>query len=576
SQIQMSAVFEDRTSYAAGLKVYGGSVVVEKIGLGVKGESSVTVLVSLNPVDEPFGGFHTEFPDTVCYESLLKAHTELHSGLMDRVSFSLSSTDIEEQTNERILLDTHREQMRPKLVEKLFNYGRYLLVSSSMGEAMYPANLQGLWNGDYQPAWTGGIFNNENVQMNYWASLAGNLHEALLPLFGLFESLRENFRENARNLFGCRGFLIPLYMSPRSGRKHDRQSHVVHWTAGGGWIAQHFFDYYLYTDDEYFLRQRAVPFMQEVALFYEDFFTEGTDGLWVSAPSNSPENCPMGDFLGAGKVSVCMNATMDFAVAKELFTNLIYASVHLGINGEHLSRWSAFLKKIPPYQINGEGALAEWMDPQLRDNYRHRHMSHLYGLFPGREISKKQTPELFNACRVAVENRRKIGIGQQTGWSLANMALIYARLGEGDRALECIRLLTRSCLGKNFFTYHNSDLSMGITQELIQGMPAPFQIDANFGLTAAVLEMLLFCRLGEIHLLPALPASWRKGSVQGLHAMGNVRVDLKWQNGKVEATMDSSQKQEVCIYCGDEYQYAVLPCNQAVTLSFSYKKKERL
>jgi len=548
--MRLTAVFEDGIAYESKLKIYGVPVIPERSGLRIKGSSSVTVLVSLIPVNDTLRVVETEFPETVCYEDLREAHALSHAELMDRVSFSLSGAD--ETSNERMLLDALKGPLCPLLTEKLFHYGRYLLVSSSTGKAAYPAHLQGIWNGDYKPAWTCGIFNNENVQMNYWAALGGNLQEAALPLFEVVESLFGDFRENAQRMYGCRGFLVPLFMSPRSGRKHNPQPHVVYWTSGAGWLAQHFFDYYLYTGDERFLRDRALPFMQESASFYEDFFTKNADGFWCSAPSQSPENSPLGDFEAAGSLKICVDSAMDFAVAKELFTNLIETSVRLGLNDDHLSRWKDFVDKIPPYRINRDGALAEWMDPRLKDNYHHRHMSHLYGLFPGREICRTRHPELFEACRIAIEKRLVIGIEQQTGWSLAHMASVFARLGEGSRALECIRLLSRSCLGKNFFTYHNSDLDMGITQPLIHGMPAPFQIDANFGITAAVLEMLLFSRPGFLHLLPALPKEWSEGAVGGLCAMGGVSVDITWNSATVSARLVSKKEIELNVGCGDD------------------------
>ncbi len=542
--VKLAAGFEDGAAYDAELRVFGAPAVREGAGLRVQGARSFVALVQMTPRDNSLRAVPSRWPDLPDYEALLAAHTEKHSELMRRQSFSLCSES--DSSNERMLLDAANGPVAPALAEKLFNYGRYLLVSSSTGAALYPANLQGLWNGDYRPAWCCGIFNNENVEMNYWGALSGGLPEALLPLFNVIESRMDDFRENAKKMYGCRGILLPLFMSPQSGRKHNPRPHMIYWTAGAGWIAQSFFDYYLYTEDAQFLKKRALPFMQEAALFYEDFFTENERGLWESAPSNSPENCPKGAFEGAGTLSISVNALMDFSVAKELFTNLICASEKLNVNEEHLARWRRFLAKIPPYEVNGDGAVSEWMDPRLEDNYHHRHQSHLYPLFPGREICSLRNPDLFEACRVAVEKRLVLGLEQQTGWSLVHMALVYARLREGDLALECLRLLSRSCLGKNFFTYHNSDLDMGITQPLIQGgLPAPFQIEANLGIVAAVLEMLVFCRPGLIHLLPALPGTWTKGSIRGVQCMGGIELDLQWDRSLDEVGVKISSKTDV-------------------------------
>lgn len=212
-----------------------------------------------------------------------------------------------------------------------------------------------------------------------------------------------------------------------------------------------------------------------------------------------------------------------------------------------MERWQKMLKKIPDYQINEDGAIREWMHPDFLDNYHHRHQSHIYPVFPGFEITKEENPEIFEACRVAVEKRLVIGLKFQTGWSLAHMSNIYARLGEGDRALECLELLSRACLGDNFFTYHNACSNMGITGKMIIGRTAPFQIDANFGWTAAVNEMLIFSKCGLIKLLPAVSSNWVKGSVTGTLCRGGIEASIEWdfENKTLNASFISSSDQTV-------------------------------
>ncbi len=564
--LRMDATFEDGTAYVAEAKICGGNICSDGNGALVVSKGCLTVLVRLAPVNDQLTSDWPEWPDSSDYDTLFASHFPLHSELMNRTTFSLGAP--QGLSNERLLLETGRNPVPSELVEKLFQYGRYLMICSSTGDAAYPCGLQGIWNGDYIPAWISGLFIDENIQMSYWAVLSGGLSEAMLPFFNVFEQCMKDFQENARRMYGCQGILLPLFMSPRSGKKHDLQPHCIYWTAGGGWIAQHFFDYFLYTGDQLFLKERALPFMLEAARFYEDFFTEGDDGFWVSSPSVSPENHPLGDFSGAGISCICVNATMDFAVARELFSNLITAAGILGTLDDDLPRWQKFIEKIPAYQINDDGAICEWMDPRLDDNYHHRHLSHLYPLFPGRETCRHKSSDLFEACRKAVEKRLVIGIEDQTGWSLAHMACIYARLREGSKVLECIRLLTRSCLGKNLFTYHNSDLDMGITKPLFRGMPAPFQIDANLGVTAAVLEMLLFSGPGEIHLLPALPDVWSKGSVCGIRAMGGICADIHWDEKSVSALLTAGQDQGCVIYYADSRQSVELLGGISVELKF--------
>ncbi|MEF3303504.1 glycosyl hydrolase family 95 catalytic domain-containing protein [Paenibacillus sp. GYB003] len=480
------------------------------------------------------------------YETLLGRHAAEHRDLFMRAGLDLGDGEGRGETNERLLLDAYEGEIGTALPERMYDYGRYLLVASSRPGGL-PANLQGIWNGDYQPAWSGAFFMNENIQMNYWQALTGNMPEAARPLYDFVDSLLPDMRLNARSFYGCRGILSPLFASPESGRKKNVQPHVVYWTAGAGWLAQHYYDYWLYTGDERFLETRAIPFMKEVAAFYEDFLIEGPDGRWLFSPSNSPENYANGRFEGAGTLSVCVNATMDAAVAKELLGNLCRVCEERGLEPDSVARWRRLLEKLPDYETNADGAMKEWLHPDFEDNYHHRHLSHLYPLFPGFEITGETNPELFEACRIAVEKRLVVGLGQQTGWSLAHMANLYARLGDGDRALECLELLARSCLGDNLFTYHNDWRRQGVT---LNARRAPFQIDANFGWTAAMQEMLLFSAPGRIKLLPALPGKWERGAFRNFRCRGGVAVSLRWdmREGIAELTMEADRSQTVDVH----------------------------
>jgi alpha-L-fucosidase 2 len=555
-------VRSDGTAFGGGLRVFvkNGAIVEENIsdewsqGIAITNADEVTVLIDLFTSGDPAESLKAiqnrlDRVDSE-YSLLLDRHEREHRRLFDRMKFDLKDKSSErQQTNEQLLTEAYANCNSNTLMEKMFDYGRYLLISSSSPGGL-PAHLQGLWNHDPAPAWCSAYFNNENIQMNYWQALAGNLPETLLPLFDLYEKLLPDFQENARKFFGCRGILVPLYLAPDSGLKKDLQSHVVYWTAGGGWIAQFFYDYWLFTGDREFLEKRAIPFMKEVAAFYEDFLVTDADGRFCVMPSNSPENCANGSFTGAGELPICINATMDIAIAKETLTKLIAACYELRIEAENVSRWQSMLEKLPPYQINPDGAIREWMHPDFLDNYHHRHQSHLYPVFPGREITSENNSMLFEACRVAVEKRLVVGLGQQTGWSLSHMANIYARLGQGDRAIECLEILSRTCLGPNFFTYHNDWRKQGITLDMnYPGIGSPFQIDANFGWTAAILEMLVFSEPSRIKLLPALPGKWTCGEIHGLCCRGGIQLDLAWDMKKpsLKVTLRSQKDQEIMI-----------------------------
>lgn len=498
-----------------GIKVTGSERVLVYIKLFVKGERKA----AWNRLSEELLKINSD------YATLLKAHSKEHARLFGSMQFDLF-TDEEKSSNEELLMKAYRGEAPDEMMEKMWAYGRYLLVSSTRKDGL-PCHLYGLWCGDYDGMWA---FNmcNENLQMIYWQALQGNIPELMLPVFNYCEDKMEDFRHNAKKLFGCRGIYIPAPFAPDSGRLKHTSPHIIHWTGGAGWIASHYYDYYLYTGDVKFFKERALPFMREVALFYEDFFIVGEDGLFISCPSNSPENTP-GNYLdknGEGAVmETTINATMDFAIAKELLQNLIEGCEAANVAWDEIGKWKEMLKRIPPYQINEDGAVKEWMHPFFKDNYHHRHQSHIYPVFPGREVTKEKNPGFFNAFVTALKKRLTIGLREQTGWSLAHMANSYARMGEGELAVECLDLLSRSCVVSNFFTLHNDWRNMGIS---VESPWSPFQIDANMGWTSAIQEMLLFSLPGEVKILPALPQRWRKGKIGPMLARGGIEVTLDW------------------------------------------------
>lgn len=469
------------------------------------------------------------------YQTIKFRHRVSFSSLFERTSLSLSNS--ENKSTEELLLDSYNGVVDPRLIEKMADYGRYLLISSSIG-CNYPANLQGNWNGDYSPAWACTYFNNENIQMAYWQACRGGLSEALLPLFNLYDSFKEDYRENARKLYGCRGLLLPLFMDNGCGKKKNLQPHVIYWTGSSAWISAIYFEYYLFTKDTDFLRERAYPFMMECAEFYEDFYVYDENGKLKSYPANSPENRANGAFEGGGELSVSINPTMDFALLKELLTNLIFSAKLLGIDKDKATKWEEMLNKIPAYEINEDGAIKEWLHKDFLDNYHHRHQSHIYPLFPGYEIGRENR-ELFEAMKEAVNRRLVIGLKEQTGWSLAHMANIYARLKDGAGLKKCLDLLLRFCTGPNLFTYHNDWRNMGVTLKYIHAGKAPFQIDANMGFTSAIYESLVFSTTDSVELLPALPNEFKVGEITGICTQAGAGISLAWDECTLKATIDA-------------------------------------
>jgi alpha-L-fucosidase 2 len=527
--IACSLAGPDNAAYA-GVVSWSSASTVFSTRRGVVIEPSTETLlcmsVLLDPTPEKIEREARRLAAIALREDLKRRHIAIHAELYNRCRVDLETRDAH-LSNDELLLRAGRGDASTALIARLANFGRYLLIASSASGSL-PPNLQGIWNGNFRPPWWGGFFFNENIQMALMPALPGDLPECVTKLFDLLESKMEDFRTNAQKMFGCRGILPPLFMAPDSGLKKNHQAHVMYWTGSGAWLAQLYYDYWLHTGDHEFLCGRAMPFLREAALFYEDFLIGGEDGKLHSSPSNSPENVPLGHLSKDGVgMRVCVDATMDFALIRELLRNLLSAASVTECTDSETAHWSDMLDRLPDYRINRDGALAEWVDPRLQDNYCHRHLSHLYPLFPGREVAPSDE-RMIDACRVAVEKRQVVGLGSQTGWSLAHMAHIYCRLGDASRALESLEVLCRFVVGQNLFTVHNDLRDMGVTMSVRKGLKSAVQTEANNGITSAVYEMLAFSDTGVLRLFPALPSSWKRGSLRGLRLRGGGALDLRW------------------------------------------------
>lgn len=489
------------------------------------------------------------------YDEALAAHEPLHRRLYGRASLTLTEGGVT-HANEELLLDAFDGEISPELAEKLWAFGRYLLVCGTDdgpdtdGNAPLPMSLVGLWISAYEGMWAFHMFN-VNFEMIYWNALSGNMPSLLRAALEYVESFMEDFRENAQKQYGCRGIFINSVNTPESGRNACLADHILNWTGAAAWLSAHFRDYARYTGDGDWLKNHALPFMREAALFYEDFLYEDGDGHLVFSPSVSPENVPrnvLRDLHSASEVT--QNAAMDISLCRELLTNLCGDAENCGVCGEDIPRWRAMLEKLPPYRINPDGSLAEWADPFYEDENEHRHQSHLYGVFPGHEI--REGSPLFRAYRLAEDRRWDEGLSSMSSWGLVYMAGVYARLRDGNKAFAALSEMVRHCCMANLFTVHNDWRRMG-PAGCGDMRAAPLQLDAVTGFPAAVNEMLLDSSDGTLTLLPALPDAWKTGEDRGLLSAGGFTVSIRWDEDGAAVSLDGDG--EVLVRAGGGFRF---------------------
>lgn len=459
------------------------------------------------------------------YEALFKEHVVIHKDLFEKVEINFSD-DEKEYTNEELRKMGTEDNFSPLLLERLCDFGRFLNIASF---GKLPPNLQGVWNGLVNPPWSSDYTLDENIQMMMWSVLPGGLNGFSRVYFDWLESYLDNFKENAESYYGCKGiFSAPRVTTDGYHRHYCHQWPMLTWTAGAGWLGSEYRKYYDYTGDENMLL-RGVKYWKEVVKFYEDFCVTDEAGKYVFAPSYSPENTPLGN-----DSPVSINATMDISVAKETYQNLIDACNILGIEEDNVKLWEEELKKFPEYAVNEDGALKEWIPKDLKDDYHHRHSSHLYMVFPGYEALQPGNEDLLEACHKATQFRLIDGVEAISGWGLMHLANISARLCDENLWYKALNRLINVFTLDNLFTSHNEH--------------SLFQMDANLGLTSAVYEMIAFSDVDRVKFFPVWRDDFDKLTVKGFRLKGIARIQ-SLTKGKdfFEVTMDSKGKNDLRI-----------------------------
>lgn len=500
----------------------GGKFSINNNILSIEHAQKILLLIKIDPfqsntIEPMIVGSEIELLQP-SYELLFMRHKKIHAKMFNRVSLQLASSEERKRSIEDLIAETKQTNKIPlALIEKLYDSGRYMFICSA-GELS--PNLQGIWTGTFEPAWSGDYTFDTNVQLSIAAALSCNLVEGMQGFFRLINEFIPEFRENARLYYGSRGIMTSAHSSNTGKHFHwNEEWPLQFWTCGAGWLGHWFYQYYLHTGDKDFLANEAIPFLKECALFYEDFLIEDSQGVFRFTPSYSAEN-------GCGD-----NSTQDIAVAKEVLRNLIDSYKELGIHSPETGKWAEMLKKLPDYMINHEGVLKEWISEEKEENHNHRHFSHLYPIFQSREFTAETEPELWSASKMAFDKRleawlRNPDADTSSTHGRMHAALCATQFNKKDLVYEILQMMiTKDSIYSTLMTSHYNNKEV-------------FNVDGNGAIPQIINEMIVDGCPGRIKLLQALPIEIAQGTISGISLAKQIKVEeFTWDINRKEATI---------------------------------------